>query len=165
MHDCDDSDDSLFYYRPTPVKRKELPLGARPVMECEPPTHSYHYSNSRSQNSLICQTDNWDGFYFPDRQEMHSAYSDRLQGWDAARYRRLCEFIGTGEQGWPRLLVTMTYDRMREAAQIAFDLPKLPLQVRFVHHYNVATGYSCPTIEAISEKAISEKPSRENCRI
>ena len=137
-----------------PVK---IPRGATAVMECQPPTHSYHYNYPESQGALMAQTSNWVGFYWPAKQELHCAYSDRLQSWDGKRYARLCKQMGTGEQGWARVLQGMSDEDMRKAAQIAFDLPTLPDQVRFVHHYNVSSGYSCPTIEAICAKAETKK--------
>jgi len=43
-------------------------------------------------------------------------------------------------------------DELKRFAKVALNLPCTPTHVRVVHWYNVATGYSCPTVEAIYPK-------------
>lgn len=81
-----------------------------------------------------------------------SAYSDRIAMWDSVRLQRACEIADSGDQGWAYALPKLRDKKLREFAQVALDLPSLPLHVRVVHHFNVATGYSCPTVEAVIEK-------------
>lgn len=135
-------------YRSVP----EIPAGARALDRPEYDyCHYYHYSNPESQNALICQTADFPDYVEPHQEHSH-AYSDRLRSWDSKHYSAICEMAGTGEQGWQQTLPRKSDAMLCVFAQFALKLPVLPLHVRIVHWYNVSTGYSCPTIEAIYDK-------------
>lgn len=136
-------------------KRQPIPKGCHEISEAKPKTGYYHYSNENSQGALVCETRSFPSFFNPETQDYHSAYSDRLAGWDYDNFEKVCEFVGTGDQGWCYRLSSFTDDKLKEFAQLALKLDKLPKHVRIVHHYSVSNGYSCPTIEAITDK---EKP-------
>lgn len=129
-----------------------IPHNAIRLQRPKPPTAYYHYSNPESQNSLIVETPGYPDFYTPTKEEIHSAYSDRMWSWDAKRMERACKIAGGGDQNWASCLRGATADLLRTFAKECFGLKKKPKHVRVVHHYNVATGYSCPTVEAISDK-------------
>jgi len=122
------------------------------LMEVQPRTDYYHYSNPTSQNALICETSGFPEAYDKHEYECHSAYSDRLQQWDAKHYDKLCKLIGAGDQVWAYTLSGKSQEQLKKIAQFAFNLKELPEFVRFIHCFNVATGYSCPVIEAICKK-------------
>jgi hypothetical protein len=134
---------------PTPSPLKE---GFRRIAVVKYPCGHYSYSNPRSQGALICQTKGFPDQYDPDLDEVHSAYSDRLASWDRAHFNKICEKIGTGDQGWSDKLQGQSDEFLKELGKLAFKLGKLPDHVRVVHHYNVSNGYSCPTIEVVCEK-------------
>jgi hypothetical protein len=101
---------------------------------------------------LIAETPGFPDYYVPTSQEFHSAYSDRMWLWDEKRMQRACAIVGGGDQQWAYKLQGATADLLRTFAKECFGLKKKPKHVRVVHHYNVATGYSCPTVEAILDK-------------
>jgi hypothetical protein len=135
--------------QPTAAER-EASAVERLVMLHKPKPRAFynHYSNPASQGALICQTGGYPNRC--DRDKLHVAYSDRIAGWNYDRFKEACEIAGTGDQGWAEALPNLTNARLKEFAQVALNLPELPVHVRAVHHFNVATGYSCPTIEAIT---------------
>ena len=137
-------------YQPEPVKVK-VPNGCVKTTEPKPPTYSYHYNNPESQGALMAETDNFPGYYNPKKESIHTAYSDRLASWDYNNFKKLCAFAGTGDQGW-HVLQSFSDDRLKEFAQIAFKLDKLPKHVQIIHYYNVSNGYSCPVVVAITDK-------------
>ena len=122
------------------------------IADAKPAVSYYHYSNRESQGALICQTE---GFphKMPAGMEYSSAYSDRIAGWDHDRFTQACEIAEAGEQGWAYKLPTLPVETLRRFAQIALNLPTLPDHVRIVHWYNVSSGYSVPTVEAIYDPA------------
>lgn len=86
----------------------------------------------------------------PDNAEVASAYSDRMQTWDAKRYDRACQIAGGYEQIWAYKLPSLGEKKLLEFAAVALNLEdKEVLSARVTHHFNVTTGYSCPTVEAI----------------
>ena len=118
----------------------------------KPPTQYYHYSNEHSQNALITQTRG-----YPSKREQaqyidHSAYSDRLAGWDYDHFKQLCKMIGGGDQAWAYKLQGLKDPELLKIAQFAFNLPELPAHARFIHCFNVSSGYSCPVIVALVKK-------------
>ena len=129
----------------------------RAIARVKPRTHYYHYSHPESQGALITQTLGFPEQYEPSTHDFHCAYADRIQSWDSARFDNACKLAGTGEQGWAYKLPSMSDEQLREFAKVALNLPAMPEHVRIVHYFNVASGYSCPTVEAItaSEAAVT----------
>ena len=121
---------------------------------------NFHYSNPESQGVTIKQTDGYPIKYDDKLMDCHSAYSDRLQQWDYAHFKQLCAdfFDAKGDQAWTRTFQSMSDQRLREFAQAAFKLDRLPEHVRTTYRYNVASGYDCPSIEVICSKV---KPKSE----
>jgi len=127
----------------------------------KPPTYYYSYSEPASQGALICETSDFPIVFNRNTVEIHSAYSDRMQGWDSKHYQELCNMIGAGEQSW-HIMKGFGDQKLREIAKFAFKLDVLPLHVRIIHYYNVATGYSCPVIVAVcrKQKAKEDPPAK-----
>lgn len=123
----------------------------------KPPAFNNHYSNPNSQGALICQTPGFPGEYDNTTEQHTIAYSDRIDGWDHDRFKNTCEIAGTGDQGWAITLPQLSTKKLKEFAKVALDLPVTPKHVRIVHHYNVANGYSCPTVEAVFKKTSEGK--------
>ena len=147
-------DDCDFWYfdqvrRPKEIK---IPAGMKKIDRPKPRTDYYHYSNEASQGALICQTNGFPDYYNPKIEEIHSAYSDRIAQWDYARLERACKIANGGEQAWAYRLPSLSIEKLKEFAKEALGCPVLPKHVRAIHYYNVATGYSCPVIEAICDK-------------
>lgn len=46
------------------------------------------------------------------------------------------------EQAWAYSLQCFSDEKLREIAQVAFDLSEPPEHVRFIHAFNVSNGYS-----------------------
>lgn len=144
---CDfDGDDE----RKAPAK---IPKGHARI---ERPKHGrcayYSYSNPMSQDALICETQGFPDSLNKATQAYASAYSDRLMVLGSEPFSATCQAAGGGPDNWGYCLPRLDDDKLREFAKVALGLSKLPLHVRAVHHFNVATCYSCPTVEAIYEK-------------
>lgn len=138
------------YYKRTITKKVKIPKGCIDLWkDVKSPVYNYSYSNELSQNALICTTANFPSFINPKEFELCSAYSDRLAGWDYAHYQELCKMVGCGEQAWAYKLSGLGDEKLKEIAKFAFKKTKFPIHVRFIHAYNIATGYSCPIIQAI----------------
>lgn len=137
-------------------RQAELPAGAVRMEEPKPRTHQYSYSNSASQGALICETRGFPDYYMPETEDCHSAYSDRMAGWDSARFQRACNIAGSGDQAWAYRLPGLGDEGLRQFAQECFGLAKPPEHVRVIHYYNVSNGYSCPVVVAISKKGASK---------
>ena len=120
------------------------------TLEIKPTTDYYHYSNAASQGALIRQTSEWPGGYFAGSEMYSSAYSDRM---DPKHYEKACAIVGTGDQGWSHNLRFKTDAQLMEFAKAALGLKVLPTHVRCVHWYNVSSGFSVPTVEAIYPKS------------
>lgn len=131
--------------------QKPVPFGATRLMDVKPPSHYNHYSNPNSNGALIIEAGRGD-YYFKNKEEVCSGYSDRFQMWNAEHYSELCKKIGTGEQAWARALLNHSEESLLNIGQFAFKKNKNPIYVRFVHWYDVSSGFSCPSIEAIFEK-------------
>ena len=118
------------------------------IQKAKPAVSYYHYSNRESQGALICQTV---GFPedIPSGMEYNSAYSDRMAEWDYDRFKQACEIAKGGDQRWAYSLPNLSIENLRIFAQLALNLPTLPEHVRVVHWFNVSSGYSVPTVEAI----------------
>jgi len=133
--------------RPVPAGYRRL---SRPDFEhCD----YFHYSNPNSQNALITETADFPDCYDPATEDVSEAYSDRMWSWDAKRMEEACKIAGGGDGVWAYQLPQLSNDKLREFAKVALNLPVLPKHVRAVHWFNVATGYSCPTVLAIYAKA------------
>lgn len=148
-------DDYEFdHHRRFPEQRKKrtVPAGWHELTEPKPRTYQYSYSNEASQGALICETAGFPDAYNPATHECHSAYSDRMASWDNKRFVEACKLAGGGDQAWAYRLPALSPQKLREFAQFALKLESPPAHVRIVHHYNVSNGYSCPTVEAITEK-------------
>lgn len=147
------SNNGDYYYRTMPEERPEddrEPRADEIKLEAvKPGTYNYSYSNSASQGALIDETEGFPRFVNKNKFEIHSAYSDRLQMWDHKRMEKVCEMIGGGDQVWA---YKVPGKDLRKIAQVAFNLKSEPEHVRFIHYFNVATGYSCPVILAICKK-------------
>lgn len=132
-----------------------VPEGHTPLARPHPLTYSYHYSNQDSQYALICETQDFPDSFNPETEKHFCAYSDRMAQWDRERFKEVCEMIGTGDQEWAQRLRTFNDSCLKEIAKVALDLPVLPKHARFVHHFNVSNGHSCPTIEAIWKTGVT----------
>ena len=108
----------------------------------------FHYSNPSCQGATICETEGCPSTDSIGYLDVHSCYSDRLYDWDKERYNRVCELIGTGDQGWAYKLPDLGQSKWREIAKEAFDLDRQPDHVWFKFYYNVSSGYACPVIIA-----------------
>lgn len=138
------------YFEMKPQRRKLSPVrpGNCRIEDPKPRTSYYHYTNDESQGALICETPD-----FPDQwklKDIHEAYSDRMQMWDAVNYDKACKLAGTGEQGWSYALPRLGHDALCEFAKVALKLDKMPKHVRIIHYYNVSNGYSCPVVMALT---------------
>lgn len=136
----------------TTPKLKQGMTSLNDLVEIKPRCEYYHYSNPRSQGALICETSGFPAGFFKGTESYSSAYADRIGEWDYNRLRAASEIAGIGEQGWAYNLPTLPEDELKRFAKVALKLPCTPTHVRVVHWYNVATGYSCPTVEAIYPK-------------
>lgn len=86
----------------------------------------------------------------PNGSKICSAYSDRIQSWDADRFKRASEIAGGYCQIWAYKLPGLGDEKLKEFAAVALNLEDKKIwAVRCIHYYNVATGYSCPVIQAI----------------
>ena len=116
--------------------------------EFKPPCGYYHYSNPQCQGALICQTAN-----FPHKQksnfEIHDGYTDRIQGWHPKGTDEAYKFL---EGNIPYTLPTKSDEAKLEFCRLLFELKVKPIHMRAIYYYNLATGYDCPYIIAISEK-------------
>jgi hypothetical protein len=136
------------------IERREKPprkLRANEVRleKAGPQTYRYSSSNPASQDALICETDDFPEVMNTKTHECVSEYSDRLAEWDYEHYKKLCDLIGTGDQGWATKLQVLSPQRLLEIGKFAFKRDVLPDHVRFIHTFNVSSGYSCPVITAI----------------
>jgi hypothetical protein len=129
-----------------------IPKGMTAISPAKPRTDYYHYTRNDSQGALICQSKGFPRYYDKGKQDYHAAYSDRMMSWDSDRFKQACEIAGGGDGAWAYKLPNLTDDKLKEFAQVALNLPSLPVHVRVVYWFNVATGYSCPTVEAITNK-------------
>ena len=120
----------------------------------KPPCGYYSYSNPASQGSVI-RTYNWPDAYDPRTQELHSAYSDRIGEWDHKRLEEACR-IASGPDNWPYKIPGLSQEDFEKFTTIALDLKSKPVSIRVVYWYNVATGYGCPTVEALTEKPLTK---------
>lgn len=118
----------------------------------KPPTDYYHYSNPESQNALIACTSDFPDELNRNTHDLHSAYSDRLYSWDHDRFHRVCEIAGCGSLMWGHKATIFDDARLKAMAKEAFDLTEEPEHARLIHAFNVATGYSCPVLQAISRR-------------
>lgn len=135
------------------VVRPKLKRGMIAICEdLKPPTNYYHYSNPASQGALAAETSSFPPGYFPKKELVASAYSDRIQSWDAKRFRDACGIIGGGDQVWCHVASSLSDDQLRHFAQVALNLHTLPKHVRIIHYYNVSNGYSCPVVLAIYDR-------------
>lgn len=127
-----------------------IPFGSKRIDRPKQSTYYYHYTNESSQGALIC------GYlpdYFNPKTENYTAsYSDRLYSSDAENYNKVCQSIGAFEQIWAYKLPLLSDKELKQFAKDILKLTVIPTYVRVVHFYNVATGYSCPVIEAIYSK-------------
>ena len=139
----------LLYYNQEPYPNPE---GHYDIERPKPPCGHYSYSNSSSQGSLITQTNNFPDSYDPGTHDYSVAYSDRIQGWDMGRMTEACELAGGVDQYWAYSLPHLSEEQLLEFARVTLNTPVTPEYVRVVHHYNVATGYSCPTVHAVYER-------------
>lgn len=121
-----------------------------------PPTFYYHYSNPESQGALVYETKGFPDSYDRETEEIHEAYSDRLQQWDAENFKRLSMLLygqdDFGDQGWSYDLPKLGDDGLREFARVAFKQEHKPKHVRVIHYFNVSNGFNCPVIAAIFDK-------------
>lgn len=135
------------YSYPHQKRKVKISAGMNVINQnIKPPTYQYSYSNEDSQGALICGE--LPDFYNPKTQSYSSAYSDRIAGWDYDRFKKACEIAG-GDQVWAYRLPSLSFKKLQEFAKIALNLPVLPEYVRVIHYYNIATGYSCPVVEAV----------------
>lgn len=147
---------NINYFYPTCRNfrpKVKVPLGAKEFDQIKPQTDYYHYSNPDSQGALIGETYGFPDFYFPSRQTVHYAYSDRLRGWDTLTFDKACKLIGGYEQIWAYKFNLALDETKMEFARILFNLDKPPVAVRMVHYYNVSSGYSCPVVIAVEDKS------------
>ena len=129
-----------------------IPPGYRRIEPAKPQVSHYSYSNQASQGALIVQAGGFH-WYNPKTEEYIVAYADRICSWDSERFSRACKIAGSGEEAWAYHLPGLTNDKLIEFAKVALNLEKRKvLSMRVVHWYNVASGYSCPTVEAIVAK-------------
>tara|TARA_B100002049_G_C16084874_1_gene378881 strand:- start:66 stop:548 length:483 start_codon:yes stop_codon:yes gene_type:complete len=152
MNFIDKREDEVSYDIPLP-----LPLHGRELTEPKPRCNYYHYSNQNSQGALICQTKGFPGWFDESIDNISSVYSDRLRGWSDGRSEAVDKIIGIGDQGWATKLPLLGDDKLKEIAQVAFELQEQPTHVQVIHYYNDASGYSCPVIIAIYPKTEQEK--------
>lgn len=119
-----------------------------------PPVSWYHYSQRNSQGALLTQTDCFPDCYDDTTERFVNAYSDRIRGWDSERFKKACELVHpTGdEMAWPSGLPQLSDDKLREFAQVALDLDKIPKHVRVIYYFNESNGYDTPLIEAVVEQ-------------
>lgn len=131
-------------------RQRKAPAGCVLFDVPKPRSHYNHYSNPASQGALICETLGFPEWFRKDSEQVSSAYSDRIAGWDYARFERACKIAEHGDQGWAQYLPRLSSEKLKEFAAVALDIEdKTVLHVRAVHYFNVSTGYSCPLIIAI----------------
>jgi len=106
------------------VRNIKVPRGMDKISPVKPRTNYYHYSSDDSQGALICQTKGFPNYFNREKQDYHSAYSDRIMSWDYDRFKKACDIAGCSDGAW------------------AYRLPR----------FNISSGYSCPTVEAIVDK-------------
>jgi hypothetical protein len=136
------------------IERREKPprkLRANEIRleKAGPQTTIYSSSNPASQGALICETDDFPEVMNTKTHECVSEYSDRLAEWDYKHFQKLCKLIGTGVLGWAYKLQGLSPRRLLEVGKSAFKRDVLPEHVRFIHTFNVSSGFSCPVITAI----------------
>lgn len=122
------------------------------IERAKPRTHHYSYSNERSQGALICQTSGFPSWFDKTTHDFHCAYSDRIGQWDRNRLEAACKIAKGGPDAWPYRCPSLTQEELCEFAKVALNLPVTPDCVRVVYYFNVATGYGCPTVEAVCKK-------------
>jgi hypothetical protein len=130
----------------------KVPKGMDRISPVKPRTDYYHYSRDDSQGALICQTKGFPNYFNGAIQDYCSAYSDRIMSWDYDRFEKACDIAGGGDSVWAYRLPSLSEGKLKEFAQVALNLSNLPTHVRVVHWFNVSSGYSCPTVEAIVDK-------------
>lgn len=129
-----------------------IPKGMKKIERAKPRTFQYHYSNENSQGALICETANFPDFYNPKIEQYDAVYSDRIAAWDYKRFERACIIANAGDQNWAYKLPSLEENELKRFAQEALNLTFFPKHVRIIHYFNVSSGYSCPTVEAIYQK-------------
>lgn len=122
-------------------------MATRKLERPKPKTWYYHYSNKSAQGALISETPRFPTTFDDTRQQYHSAYQDRLYGWDEERGRKVGEILG-GD--WLSKGKEATPETLRKAAQIAFELDEPPRHVRLVYTYGT-NGYGYPYMIALSK--------------
>ena len=129
-----------------PIK---VPKGWHKIDRPKPRAYQCGYNNPESQGTLICQTVGFPDAWNPKTHDYHSGYSDRMHAWDAKRMNKACDFVEAGPQMWWYRLCP---EQLPKFAQILFDLQEPADHVRAIYYYNVANGYDCPVIIALSKK-------------
>ena len=122
----------------------------------------YHYSDKSSQGSIITETANFPDEYDESEFYLRSEYSDRLSVWDFESFKKACEFLKCGSQGWPAPLQKLDDSGLRYFAQLLYNVKpsgrfhrlQTPLHVRAIYCFNVGTGYDCPVIQSIYERTV-----------
>jgi hypothetical protein len=111
----------------------------------------YHYSNQQCQEYVVNKTINFP--INPNGYDIYSVYSDRLRRCDKKRYRKACRFIekGKGDQGWSYKVENFNSSKLKNLGRIVFGLKNVD-HVKFVHYFNVSSGYNCPLIIGLVKK-------------
>jgi len=117
--------------------------------EPKPRTYYYHYSRPESQGALITQTHGFPKTIDGNKYYLHDVYQDRISEWYPNGWEKASEMLNTS---MPYALPNLSDDDLKEFAKRLFELNTIPIHVRVIYYYNVATGYDCSFIMAISKK-------------
>lgn len=146
--------------QPTRIVLRRIPRFHREITQPKLPTYYYHYSNPASQGALICETKGFPDYYNPRKEDLATAYSDRIRSWSQERFNAACTIAGGGDQIWSRTLPQLSDAKLKAFATVALDLKVKPKHVRVIHYFNVSNGYSCSLIVALLDKPIVKKSRR-----
>jgi len=149
MNNLSPFDNHTWLDKPKEKPIKPTPKNCRSLPRPKPKTYSYHHSNPNSQNALICETRNFPDYYNPQTHEISGAYSDRLREWDNEHFKKTCALGKGSDCVWSSRLPKLSPQKLKKFAKHALKLDTLPTHVRIIHHFNVASGYSCPTVTSI----------------
>ena len=144
------------YYQPSleelNARNEELcrRRGLRALTIPKPSVCNYSYSNPESQGALMNEV-NFPNSFDPETTECWDIYTDRV---DYGRYREACKHL-------THRLEHTSRESLIPFAKTLMDIPVDPFAVRVIHHYNVATGCSCPYIIALWEKPVKKQTSKE----
>lgn len=109
---------------------------------------SLHYTNPDSQGKLIKETKNFP-LKLPRDCKVYDAYSDRMMHWDQEKWREACS-VFVGKSGLTHSIQNHPDETLIEFASIYTG--KEVVAVRWLFHFNVASGYDCPCMIAIYKK-------------